>query len=312
MEIEKKGLLARLKEGLKKTNKTLISGITYATTGRISIDNEVIQELEDALITADIGMPTTISLIDSLKKAVKNKEITTVDGIRPFLSEKIAELAGSVKPVLETPAGNHTAPHVILVVGVNGAGKTTTIGKLANFYQSSGKSVLLSAGDTFRAAAIEQLDEWSRRVGCDIVKHQPNSDPSAVAFDAMKAAVARKKDIVIVDTAGRLHTRSNLMEELAKVRRIIGREVEGAPHETLLVLDGTTGQNALNQAKEFHSKINLTGLVLTKLDGTSKGGAVIGIITETKLPVKFIGIGEKIDDLQPFDPKLFAEAILHP
>jgi len=304
------GLLARLKEGLRKTSKSLVSSITHATTGRISIDEELFQELEEALITADIGMPTTMQLIDNLKKAVKNKEIKEVEEIRPFLRERIGELAGSPLVQPETVMENHGVPHVILVVGVNGAGKTTTIGKLANIYQSSGKSVLLSAGDTFRAAAIEQLDEWSRRVGCEIVKHLPNSDPSAVAFDAMKAAVARKKDVVIVDTAGRLHTRTNLMEELSKVRRIIGREVEGAPHETLLVLDGTTGQNALNQANEFHSKINLTGLVLTKLDGTGKGGAVIRIINETKLPVKYIGIGEKIDDLQPFDAKLFAEAIL--
>jgi fused signal recognition particle receptor len=313
MEKDKKGFFAKLKERLIKTNRSLVESIAAVTTGRLRIDDGLIEELEETLITADIGVPTTLRLIEEMKNSVASKDLTEPEKIRPFLRQEIEKLLSTGKngnilpPAEETRPGS---PHIILIVGVNGAGKTTTIGKLANYYKSLGKSVILSAGDTFRAAAIEQLDEWSKRVGCEIVKHHPNSDPSAVAFDTVKAAIARKHDIVLVDTAGRLHTRSNLMEELAKIRRIIGRELEGAPQETLLVLDGTTGQNGLVQAKEFHSKIEITGLILTKLDGTSKGGAVVGIVNETGIPVKFIGIGEKIDDLQPFDPKAFAEAIL--
>jgi len=312
MEKEKKGFFAKLKERLLKTNRSLVESIAAVTTGRMRIDDELIDELEETLIIADIGVPTTLRLIDSMKTSVKSKELTEPENIRPYLRQEIEKLLSPGKTENSTPPHEPSpgSPHVILIVGVNGAGKTTTIGKLANYYKSIGKSVILAASDTFRAAAIDQLDEWSNRVGCEIVKHHPNSDPSAVAFDTVKAAIARKHDIVLVDTAGRLHTRANLMEELAKIRRIIGRELEGAPHETLLVLDGTTGQNALVQAKEFHSKVEITGLVLTKLDGTSKGGAVVGIVNETDIPVKFIGIGEKIDDLQPFDPKAFAEAIL--
>lgn len=312
MEIEKKGFFAKLKERLLKTNKSLVESIAAVTTGRMRIDDELIEELEDTLIVADIGVPTTLRLIEAMKSSVKAKDLTQPEMIRPYLRGEIEKLLTPDENRNKLPVGEDKPglPHVILIIGVNGAGKTTTIGKLANYYKSLGKSVILSAGDTFRAAAIDQLDEWSKRVGCEIVKHHPNSDPSAVAFDTVKAAIARKHDIVLVDTAGRLHTRTNLMEELSKIRRIIGRELEGAPQETLLVLDGTTGQNGLVQAKEFHSKVDVTGLILTKLDGTSKGGAVVGIVNETGIPVKFIGIGEKIDDLQPFDPKAFAEAIL--
>jgi fused signal recognition particle receptor len=305
MAFGKEGLFGRLKKGLAKTSETLVGKIVSITTGRMMLDDAMLEEIEESLIAADMGLATASALIGSLKDAVKRKEITTADGVRPFLRKRIESLVtvGEYK-------GATGSPHVILMVGVNGAGKTTTIGKLASRFSAEGKSVLVAAGDTFRAAAIEQLEEWSRRAGCEIVRHQAGADPSAVAFDAMKAAIARNKDIVIVDTAGRLHTRSNLMEELKKVRRIIGRELEGAPHETLLVVDGTTGQNAINQVKEFHSHIGLSGIVITKLDGTAKGGAVVGIVNETKVPIRYVGMGESAEDLQPFDPALFAEALI--
>ncbi len=308
MEKEKAGFFARLKQGLQKTNNSLLEKIGKATTRKIKIDDELLEELEEALIMADIGMPTTTQLLESLRLGAKNKELTKPEEVRPFLAKEIRKLI----TVKSTAKDEEMAekPHVILMIGVNGAGKTTTIGKLANYYKNEGKEVLLAAADTFRAAAVDQLAEWCNRVGCDIVKHHPNSDPSAVVFDAMKAGIARKKDIVIVDTAGRLHTRTNLMDQLAKIRKIISRQMPSAPHETLLVLDGTTGQNALNQVKEFNAVMNVTGLVLTKLDGSSKGGAVVGIVNETGIAVKFIGIGEKIDDLQRFDPELFSKALL--
>ena len=307
MTDDKKGFFARLQQGLKKTNAQLMGGLVRVTTGRMSLDEAMLEELEETLITADVGIHASTALIDSLRKAVKKKSVKKGEEVIPFLRSEIEKLL----EVKSAPV-SRTAPHVILMIGVNGAGKTTTIGKLAHRFKNEGSSVLIAAADTFRAAAIEQLGQWSSRIGCDFVRHQAGSDPSAVAFDAIKAAVARKIDVVLVDTAGRLHTRVNLMEELKKVRRIIERELPGAPHETLIVLDGTTGQNALQQVKQFHAMLPLTGIVLTKLDGTSKGGAVIGIIDETGIPVKYIGIGEKVDDLQTFDPKLFAEAILKP
>jgi fused signal recognition particle receptor len=302
---EKKSLFARLREGLKKTNSSLAEKIARVTAGRAKIDDGLLDELEELLITADVGLPTTMKLVDSLRSAAKAREISSVDEVRPWIRKKIEEFV-TVAP----DEREHGKPHVILIIGVNGSGKTTSIAKLAKFHKADGKEVLLAAADTFRAAATEQLAEWSRRLGCDIVAHRPNSDPSAVVFDALKAGAARGKDIVIVDTAGRLHTRVNLMEQLKKVRRIIAREIEAAPHETLLVLDGTTGQNCVNQVKEFNAAMPVTGLILTKLDGTSKGGAIIGIVRETGIPVKFIGIGEGIDDFQRFDPEMFAEAIL--
>jgi len=305
MKKEKLGFFGRLKKGLGKSNASMLEKISYATRGKIKIDDEMLEELEEALITADIGMKTTAKLIATLKAGVDKKEVSEINQISPFIQKEICKII-SVSGQEETTG----TPHVILMIGVNGAGKTTTIGKLANHYQNEGKEVLLGAGDTFRAAAIEQLDEWCKRIGCGIVKHHPNSDPSAVAFDTIKAGVARKKDIVIIDTAGRLHTRTNLMEQLIKIKRVISRELEGAPHETLLVIDGTTGQNAINQVKEFSDAVGVTGLVLTKLDGTSRGGAVVGVVGETGIPVKFIGIGEKIDDLQAFNPELFAKALL--
>ncbi len=304
-EGKKAGFFSSLKKGLRKTHDKLNEKVVRATTLRMKLDDVMLEELEEALISSDIGMPTTLALIDSLNNALKRKDVMKPEDVTPFLRKEIEALVsvGADEPVMGSP-------HVILVVGVNGSGKTTTVGKLAHYHGKQGKSVILGASDTFRAAADDQLAEWSRRAGCEIVKHHPGSDPSAVAFDAIKAAVARKRDVLIVDTAGRLHTRTNLMEELKKVRRIIARELEGAPHETLLVVDGTTGQNTINQVKEFNAMIPLTGIVITKLDGTSKGGAVVGIINETKTPVKFLGMGEKIDDLQPFEPRLFAEALI--
>ncbi len=305
MVFGKEGFFSRLKKGLAKTSETLAGKIVSITTGRMALDDATLEGIEDALIAADVGLPTASALIASLRDAVKSKDVATADDIRPFLRKRIEAL------VAVGEGANHAgAPHVILMVGVNGAGKTTTIGKLATRFSADGKSVIVAAGDTFRAAAIEQLAEWSRRAGCEIIRHQAGADPSAVAFDAIRAGIARKKDIVIIDTAGRLHTRSNLMEELKKVYRIIGRELEGAPHETLLVVDGTTGQNAINQVKEFHASIKLSGIVITKLDGTSKGGAVVGIVNETKLPIRYIGVGEAAEDLQPFDAALFAEALI--
>jgi len=305
MKKDKLGFFGRLKKGLGKSNASMLEKISYATRGKIKIDDEMLEALEESLITADIGVKTTTMLIAKLKSGVDKKEVSEIDDINAFLEKKISELIS-----IDTQDPVTGKPFVILMIGVNGAGKTTTIGKLANQYKNDGKDVLLGAGDTFRAAAIEQLDEWCKKIGCDIVKHHPNSDPSAVAFDTIKAGVARKKDIVIIDTAGRLNTRTNLMEQLIKIKRVISRELENAPHETLLVIDGTTGQNAINQVNDFHQAIGVTGLVLTKLDGTSKGGAIIGIIGETGIPVKFIGIGEKIDDLQKFDSQLFAKALL--
>ncbi|MFQ5431636.1 MAG: signal recognition particle-docking protein FtsY [Nitrospinota bacterium] len=307
MTQDKKGFFGRLKDGLKKTNTQLMGGLVRVTTGRMSLDEAMLEELEETLIAADAGIHASTALIGSLRKAVKKKSVKKREEVIPFLRGEIEKLLA-----VKSATVPRSVPRVILMIGVNGSGKTTTIGKLAHRFKSEGNRVLIAAGDTFRAAAIEQLGQWSSRIGCDFVRHQAGSDPSAVAFDAMKAAVARKMDVVLVDTAGRLHTRVNLMEELKKIRRIIERELPGAPHETLIVLDGATGQNALKQVKEFNAILPLTGIVLTKLDGTAKGGAVIGIIDETRIPVKYIGIGEKEDDLQPFDPKLFAEAILSP
>ncbi|MBI3793962.1 MAG: signal recognition particle-docking protein FtsY [Nitrospinae bacterium] len=295
----------RFKKGLAKTAELLAGKLISITTGRMSLDSDMLRDVEDALIMSDVGLKTAQDLVNSLKAAVKSKEVVSPDGIRPFLRTKIEALVTPKKT--ENPPAPLT---VILMVGVNGAGKTTTIGKLSARLSGEGKKVLVAAGDTFRAAAIEQLAQWCSKSGCEMVRHQQGSDPSAVVFDAMKAAKARGADFVIVDTAGRLHTRYNLMEELKKVRRIIAREVEGAPHETLLVVDGTTGQNAISQVREFNSNIGLTGVVITKLDGTSKGGAVIGIVNETGIPVKYVGVGEGADDIKPFDPREFASAIL--
>lgn len=300
------GFFDRLKEGLAKTRKGFTEKIDQLVSGYTAIDQDLLDDLEAVLITADVGVKTTQTLIADVKTAVKSKEINGPDDLVPFLRRRIADLlaAGEAAP-READAG----PTVIVVVGVNGVGKTTTIAKLGKYYRDQGRRVLLAAGDTFRAAASEQLEIWGQRIGAEVIRHQEGSDPAAVAFDAVQAARARGADLLIVDTAGRLHTKSNLMEELKKVHRVIARELPGAPHEVLLVLDATTGQNALSQARLFKEAVEVTGLVLTKLDGTAKGGVVVAVKNELDLPVKWIGVGEKMEDLRPFIASEFADAL---
>lgn len=300
------GFFDRLKEGLTKTRKNFVEKVEQIVVGRNKIDEDLYEELEEALIQADVGVNTAVELVEKVRMAVKFREIKDPAKLKDVFQDELEFIIGyKIVPINLNPDGLT----VIMVVGVNGVGKTTTIGKLANYFKNQGKKVLLAAGDTFRAAAIDQLEIWGNRVGVDVIKHSEGADPGAVTFDAIQAARSRKSDILIIDTAGRLHTKSNLMEELKKVHRIVSREIPDAPHETLLVLDATTGQNAISQAKIFGEAVNVTGIALTKLDGTAKGGVVIGIKTALKMPVKMIGIGEGIDDLQPFDPKEFVAAL---
>jgi fused signal recognition particle receptor len=300
------GFFDQLKQGLDKTRKNFTTKIEQLVTGVAAIDEDFLDELETLLISADVGVKTSGMLIYLIRQGIQNREINNPSDLQPFLRRTLSTFLGAnLVPLALAPQ----SPTVIMVVGVNGAGKTTTIGKLAYYYRQQDKKVLLAAADTFRAAAVEQLEIWSDRSQADIVKHAAGSDPSAVVYDAIQAAKARHKDIVIIDTAGRLHTQANLMEELKKMRRVVSREVTGAPHETLLVLDATTGQNAINQAKLFGQAAGVTGVVLTKLDGTAKGGVVIAVKTELGIPVKWIGIGEGISDLRPFDPEAFVEAL---
>ncbi len=301
------GLFSKLKESLTKTRQGFVEKIESLVTGRKAIDQELYDELEEILIQADVGADTALDLVEDLRKLVKERKVGDPEQLKPLLQELIAGIMGE-----ETYAVNWGGPPtVILVVGVNGVGKTTTIGKLAHYFKENGQKVLLAAGDTFRAAAIDQLEIWANRTGVDIIKHHEGSDPAAVAFDALQAARARKIDVLIIDTAGRLHTKSNLMDELKKVGRVLSREVPGAPHEVLLVLDSTTGQNAISQAKLFGEATGVTGIVLTKLDGTAKGGVVIGIRKELDIPVKFIGIGEGIDDLRSYDAGDYVKALFN-
>ena len=300
------GFFKRLKSGLSKTRKLLSTDINELFAGNRKIDDELLEDLEELLITSDIGVQTTQDLIESISK--KSSEISGPDQLKAALKEKILELLSPEPP----PAREITdKPHVIMVIGVNGVGKTTTIGKLAARAASSGKKVILVAADTFRAAAIEQLDIWSQKAGVDIIKHKENSDPAAVSYDGIEAAVARDADMVLVDTAGRIHTKVNLMEELKKIKRTISKKLPGAPHEVLLILDATTGQNALSQAKLFNDAIDVTGIALTKLDGTAKGGIVVSICSTLEIPLKYIGVGEKIEDLQEFDPVQFVDALFY-
>jgi len=301
------GFFAQLKAGLTKTRHNFVDKVEEVFTGRKKIDEELYEELEEVLIRSDVGVATSLALVDRLRKEVKTRKISVPSELAEVLQELIAELLGEEEPLTFAKQG----PSIILVVGVNGVGKTTTIGKLANYLKKDGKQVIMAAGDTFRAAAIDQLEVWGERSGIEVIKHREGADPAAVAFDAVQAAKSRSIDVVLVDTAGRLHNKVNLMEELRKVTRVIGREIPGAPHEVLLVLDATTGQNALQQAKLFQEVAGVTGIVLTKLDGTAKGGVVLGIRGETKIPVKWIGIGEGIDDLRPFVPKDFAAALFN-
>ena len=300
------GFFDRLKAGLEKTRKSFTEKIEQVIKGYADIDEEFLDDIEMALLTSDVGVAVTEKLMKDIRAGIKAKEINQPDDLRPFLAQRISSMLSEDASSMQLP---EKSVGVILVVGVNGVGKTTTIGKLGHFYASQGKKVLLAAADTFRAAAIDQLEIWGQRIGCEVIKHTEGSDPAAVAFDALQAAKARNFDLVIIDTAGRLHNKGNLMEELRKIYRVIGREVEGAPHETLLVLDATTGQNALNQARVFGEVSDVTGVALTKLDGTAKGGVVVAVKSELGVPVKWIGVGEGMDDLRPFDAEEFAQAL---
>jgi fused signal recognition particle receptor len=300
------GFFRRLVSGLSKTQSQLVERLDSVLRGRKEIDEGLYEELETVLLTADVGVKTATKLLEGLRQRASRGELKDPQALRKYLQDDIRAILKQGDPHLRQV---DSPPLVILIIGVNGAGKTTTIGKLASRFTREGKQVILAAGDTFRAAAIEQLEVWGERSGATVVRNKEGSDPSAVIFDAVQAAKARGVDVVIADTAGRLHTKANLMEELKKVTRVTAKALPGAPHEVLLVLDATMGQNALSQARIFHEGCNLTGLILTKLDGTAKGGVIIGICDELNLPVKFIGIGEKVDDLQPFDPDQFVSAL---
>ena len=299
------GFFDKLKNGLTKTRESIAKQVNNVFSVFVKVDDELFENLEEALIMADIGVETSTYIIEKLRDNVKHKHIT--DG--NLVKEELKSIISEILSALDTTVNTSTTPSVILVIGVNGVGKTTSIGKIASHYKSMGKKVLLAAADTFRAAAIDQLDIWAQRSGCDIIKHQENSDPAAVVFDACTAAKARGADILICDTAGRLHNKKNLMAELAKINRVIERELPDSARETLLVLDATTGQNAVSQAKLFSEAADITGIIFTKLDGTAKGGIVISIAKEQNVPVKFVGVGEGIDDLQEFNSDDFAKAI---
>jgi fused signal recognition particle receptor len=302
----KPSLLDRLKAGIQKTRTGLMEKLEDAFAGRKEIDADILDEVEYALITADIGSSTTAEILERVRQRVERHMIADSSGIKALIREHLLEILEAaerpIPPVLEPPG-------VIMVVGVNGAGKTTSIGKLTRRLQSEGHSVLLCAADTFRAAAIEQLEVWAQRTGAEMIRQQPGSDPSAVLFDALQAGKARKVGYVIVDTAGRLHTKTNLMAELDKMRRTAARVIPAAPHEVLLVLEATTGQNGLEQARKFTESSAVTGIILTKLDGTAKGGVVVAISRELNLPIRYVGVGEQLDDLLPFEPETFVASL---
>lgn len=304
---QKESVTNKFKDGLSKTRDAFMEKVEDLIIRRKKIDEEFYEELEEILIGADVGVNTVMDLIDDLRAEVRKRKIEDAVELRPVLSEKLVDLLSGDEDNSVKISDNGLTIH--LFVGVNGVGKTTSIGKLAHRYKQQGKKVMLAAGDTFRAGAIEQLEVWGERAGVEVIKQQAGSDPAAVMFDAIKAAKNREVDILLCDTAGRLQNKVNLMEELNKIYRVIQREVPDAPHEVLLVLDATTGQNALNQAKLFGDKTGLTGLILTKLDGTAKGGIVIAIRQEMNVPVKFVGLGEKIDDLEPFNSEQFVHAL---
>ncbi|HOM02606.1 MAG TPA: signal recognition particle-docking protein FtsY [Acetivibrio sp.] len=299
------GFFDKLKEGLKKTKNTITERIDKVLVSFGKIDEELFEELEEILITSDVGIDTSMKIIENLRQRVKETKTTDPAKVKELLKEELAQILSQGESDLKLD----TTPSVILVVGVNGVGKTTSIGKIANLLKSQGKKVILAAGDTFRAAAIDQLEIWANRVGVELIKQTEGSDPAAVIYDAVQAVKARKADVLICDTAGRLHTKKNLMEELKKVFRIIDRELPEVSKEILLVLDATTGQNAISQAKTFSEVADITGIVLTKLDGTAKGGIIIAVASELNIPVKLIGVGEQMDDLQRFNAREFAEAL---
>ena len=304
-QMEKKGLFSRLLEGLSKTKDNITGRIDSILNSYTKIDEDLLEELEEILITADVGVNTTMVIIDKLRELIKERGIKDPSEVRGLLKEIVEEILSEGNSKLDI----EPAPAVIVMVGVNGVGKTTTIGKLALRYKAEGKKVMLAAADTFRAAASEQLDIWAKRVGVDIIKHGEGADPGAVVFDAIKASQARGVDLLICDTAGRLHNKANLMNELGKIFKILDREYPEAKREVLLVVDATTGQNAVSQAKTFKEVANITGIALTKLDGTAKGGVVLAVKSEVDVPVKLIGVGERAEDLQDFDPIAFTEAL---
>lgn len=298
------GLFSKIKEGLKKTKDSMINKMQRVVNSFTKIDEELFEQLEETMIMSDIGVETSVEICSRLRKKIKEQGVTDPALIMDLIQEIVAEMMGN-----DTSLDMSTTPSIIMVIGVNGAGKTTTIGKLCHQLKSEGKKVIVAAADTFRAAAIDQLQVWTERAGVDIVKHAEGSDSGAVVYDAISAAKARNCDVLVIDTAGRLHNKKNLMDELAKINRIMSTQAEGCSKEVLLVLDATTGQNAVNQARLFSETAEITGIVLTKLDGTAKGGIVISIMNELNIPVKLIGVGEKIDDLQPFDSKSFVTAL---
>ena len=299
-------LLDRLKAGIEKTRTGLVDKLEDALSGKKEIDADILDELEYALITADIGVKTTTEILDQIRLRVDRKQLGDIQQLMGLIREHLLEVLQANDRPMQRVA---SPPAVVMVVGVNGAGKTTTIGKLAQRFKDEGRTVLLCAADTFRAAAIEQLEVWGARTNTDVIRQKTGADPSAVLFDALHAAKARKVDYLIVDTAGRLHTKDNLMAELEKMRRITQKVIPSAPHEVLLVLDGTTGQNGLEQARKFTESSGVTGIVLTKLDGTAKGGVVVPITRELGLPIRYIGVGEQVGDLLPFDPETFIESL---
>ncbi|NIA28415.1 MAG: signal recognition particle-docking protein FtsY [Actinobacteria bacterium] len=300
-------VFSKLQNSLAKTRAGLVDGINRVVSKTRRIDEDFLDELEELLILSDIGVDIIENIIDDLRKKGKEIGVVDSDGIIQLLkADLVAAFSGSIQSV---SSDFSEKPHVISIVGVNGTGKTTSIGKLANKFQKEGKKVLLAAADTFRAAAIDQLEIWAKRSGTDIIQTQPGADPASVAFDALKAAIARDMDILIIDTAGRLHTKTNLIAELEKIHRVLKKQMPQAPHEVLLVMDATTGQNGLAQARQFARAVDVNGIILTKLDGTAKGGVVFSIAKKLHIPVRFIGLGEKIDDIEIFDPELFVEAL---
>ncbi len=301
----RQGLLRRFRERLSRTRDTLAGGLDRIFAGRQEVDAALLEELEELLITADLGVETTLFLIQKMQEKLRRRELGDVDRLKQALKEEMAALLQSPAPPEIT-----ARPWVVLLVGVNGVGKTTTIAKLAHQDRHRGRSVMLVAGDTFRAAAAEQLEIWGERVGAPVIRQKTGADPAAVVFDGLSAALAREVDTVYVDTAGRLHTKVNLMEELKKIHRTAAKKMAGAPHEVLLILDATTGQNALSQARLFHEAVEVTGIILTKMDGTAKGGVALAVAHETGLPIRYLGVGEAMDDLRPFDAQAFVEAIL--
>ena len=299
------GLFGKLKQGLSRTRDILFTDIDELFSSKRTIDDSLLEELEESLIMADLGVDITLEIMERVSQ--KSKKLSTANELKAVLKEEISALFPAESPD-EDPAGA-VKPQVIMVVGVNGTGKTTTLGKLATKFTNQGKKVLIAAADTFRAAAIEQVEVWANRASVGIVKHREGADPAAVAFDGVEAAIARGVDVLLIDTAGRLHTQKNLMEELKKIKRSVGKRLKGSPHEVLMVLDATTGQNALSQARLFNEAVGITALALTKLDGTAKGGIVASVAHTMDVPLKYIGVGEGIDDLQDFDPNLFINAL---